>query len=128
MNSLAELRAAIAASIQGIGGLVAYDYPPADVVTPAAVVEPEEVDFRAIKRGSETWTLSVFVLIAPADAANAARQTDAFFDRSGNDLKDAIEGADVEASIEVTTADRWGEYPLAGRNLAGLRFVVEVFN
>lgn len=127
--SLAEIRTAIAGAITGKGEppLIAYDYPPASLITPCAVVEPEEVDFRAIKRGSETWTLSVFVLVVPADAEGATRQTDAFFDRSANDLKDAIEAID-EADVEVTNADRWGEYPVAGVMYQGFRLVCEAFN
>jgi hypothetical protein len=128
-ESLADIRAAIAAAVSGKGdpALHAYDYPPASLVTPCAVVEPEEVDFRAIQRGSETWTLSVFVLVVPVSAENATRQTDKFFDRSANDLKDAIEAVDI-ADIEVTGADRWGEYPVAGQMYQGFRLVCEVFN
>lgn len=79
-----------------------------------------------MKRGSETLMLSVFVLVAPTDAAGATRTTDAFFDRSANDLKDAIEGVEG-LSIEVTSADRWGEYPVAGLTYQGFRLVAEVF-
>ena len=133
MTALAEIRAQVAAAFQGGGGLTAYDDPPEEPTPPCAVVEPEEVDFRparagGFRRGGEQWTLSVFVLISPADAANAARKTDEFFDRSANDLKDAIEGAfDGRPSIEVAGGDRWGEYPFpSGLRLAGFRLVCEV--
>jgi hypothetical protein len=136
---LSDLRAALADSVRGIGepALIAYPYPPDTPTTPCAVVEPELVDWRArpgatFARGSEVWTLSVFVLVAPADAANAARQLDDLFDRDASDIKNALEGAltnadpELSGSVEVTSADRWGEYPVAGVTYAGLRFVVEV--
>lgn len=129
--NLAERRAQIAEAINGVGGLKAYDYPPADIVTPAAVVEPEELDYRGKGAGfgaGGSWSLSVFVLVTPADAEGAARRIDAFFDREGSALKDAIEGADEDAQIEVTGADRWGEYPIGGRTLAGFRLLVEVLD
>jgi hypothetical protein len=129
--NLADRRAQIAGAVNGIGGLRAYDYPPADVVPPAAVVEPEEVDYRGKGTGfgaGGEWQFSVFVLISPADAEGAARQTDAFFDRSFKDLKAAIEAVDDEGQIEVTGADRWGEYPIGGRSLAGFRLLVEVLD
>lgn len=134
MSTLAERRSQIAEAVKGIGGLIAFDYPPSGdvIVTPAAVVEPEEVDFRArpgsgFRRGGEKWTLSVFLLVASADEQTAARQVDQFFDLNVNDLKNAIEAADKNA-FEVTGADRWGEYPIGSQVFAGCRLVVEVLN
>lgn len=128
--NLAPLRQQLAEAINGVGGLRAYDYPPSQITPPAAVVEPEEVDFRArpgggFQRGGEVWRMSVFVLIAPVDAEQAARQVDEFFDRSAGDLKDRLDAIN-EPSVEVASADRWGEYNLAGSVYAGVRFVVEV--
>lgn len=136
---LRDIRRVLAASVHGAGlvPLTAYAYPPADPITPAAVVEPELVDYRArdgatFARGSEVWTLSVFVLVAAADADGASEQLDEFFDREAEDLKHKLEHAfddedELTASVEVTGADRWGEYPIAGKPpLAGLRFVVEI--
>lgn len=132
MPTLREYRHDIAAAVAGIGDpeLIGYDYAPADVVTPALIVEPEEIDWRAtpgstFRRGGAKWTLSAFVLVSPADAENATRQTDAFFDESANDLKDAIEKV-APGRIEVIGADRWGEYPLAARTLHGFRLIVEI--
>lgn len=128
MSSLAELRAAIAGAVHGKGDppLHGYAYSPSDVITPAAVVEPEEVDWDAapatFRRGNEEWEFSVFVLIAPTDAAGADAQRDAFFDRSSNDLRDAIEEAD--SALKVAGADRWGAFALAGREFAGFRLRV----
>lgn len=128
---LSELRRELAASVEGVGGLRAYDYPPAQVTTPAAVVEPEEVDYRtrsgaAFMRGGEVWRISMFILVAPIDAEQAARKVDQFFDRSAGDLKDRIETV-RKGTVAVTTADRWGEYPMRdGTVYAGLRLMIEV--
>lgn len=129
--NLAERRAQLAGALEGIAGLKAYDYPPADVVTPAAVVEPEEVDFRGKGAGfggeGGQWSFSIFVLVSAADAEGAARTTDAFFDRNAKDLADALEALE-DLTVEVTGADRWGEYPIGGRNLAGFRLIVETLD
>lgn len=135
MSSLADLRSTIAVAISGVGDppLIGYDYPPADVVTPCGIVDPDDVDFEGapatFRRGNEEWTFSVFVLVTPSDAENAARQTDQFFDRSAGDLKDAIEGAD--SALKVTGADRWGEYPYpvsGGPMYQGFRLIVKANN
>lgn len=136
---LRDIRRVLATAVEGAGTvpLHGYAYAPADPVTPAGVVEPESVDYRArdgatFARGSEVWTLSVFVLLGAADADSASEQLDAFFDREAEDLKHRLEHAfdaedELTASVEVTGADRWGEYPIAGKPpLSGLRLVVEV--
>jgi hypothetical protein len=135
VSGLAELRQTIADAIKGVGDppLTGYAYPPADVVTPCGIVDPDEVDWASapatFRRGTEEWTLSVFVLIAPADAEMATKQTDRFFDQSGNDLKNAIEEADER--LAVTGADRWGEYPYppgSGVTYQGFRLIVKANN
>ncbi|MGW2206757.1 hypothetical protein [Streptomyces sp. NPDC001774] len=92
MASLAAIRAALTATLNGIPELRGYDSVPQTVNLPAAVVQPVEIEFdKAFARGTDQYELDVFVLVSGVDWKRAQVQLDSFLAAAGaSSIREAV--------------------------------------
>ena len=134
MADLAALRDAIGDALATIPSIQVQRRPGGTVHTPAAIVEPGEVNWRgtAMQRGHEKWDMLVRCLVGTAfnEAAQVAR--DEFFG-GAKDIKDAIEShvplrdGTAAHDVFVVAARKFDAWTYQGTAYLGVEFNVEVY-
>jgi hypothetical protein len=124
---------ALEAAFTGANKIQVQRRPGAQVTTPCAVVEPDEVDFtKAMQRGTEKWDLLVRVLLGLVSNEAAQLARDAFFG-GVHDIKDAIEAhvplqdGTAAQDVIVTNARKFDAWTYQGTQYLGVEFAVEVY-
>lgn len=132
MADLAAIRKELAEAMKA-QGLRAYADNPAQLHAPAAIVEPDNVDFRgAMQRGTEQWRFLIRYLCGTASVRAAEQERDKVFG-GVKDIKDAIEShiplRDGTAADDVFVAEarRFDSWEYAGVVYLGVEFQVEVY-
>ena len=96
----------LGAALERIDDLRVYPYVPDRVVPPAAVVGWPEVTYDAtMRRGSDTYALTVWVLVGKADARSARDALAPYLDGAGtSSVKAAIRAGTYAACDSVRVA------------------------
>lgn len=133
MADLAAVRKALADACSTITGLTGYATNPGQLHPPAALVEPQEVDWRtAMGRGHDKWTFLVRVLVASTSNEAGQKARDEFFG-TAKDIKDTIEahaplrGGAAAQDVFVAEARKFDAWEYNGTPYVGVEFVVEVY-
>lgn len=84
MAAVKAIREAVAATLNTIDGLKAYDTVPESVIVPAVLVSVAASDFLlAFGRGTDRWDFDLTVLVSSADWGVAQNQLDEFVNGAG---------------------------------------------
>lgn len=84
MATMAELRAALATSIEPLSNVQVSPYMLANPTPPAADVEPAPIDYDlAMKRGLDKWTFIVRVYVGLSGDIAAQKKLDAYIEPTG---------------------------------------------
>lgn len=128
--NVGDIMQRLAGSIQGLGGLAVYAYPPDSAQPPFAFVDmPEQIAYDlTMGRGADRTTLKIWVGACAAnqmDAQSAALQC-AYAAGSGEySIKAAVESSTLDASVRVSSCE-FATIGLSGSTYAGLIFTVDV--
>lgn len=125
MTALADIRSALAAALDPVTDLSAYETVPAQVNTPAAVVAPDSIEYDTDFDGGATYTLPVQFLVALGDWGTAQRVLDGFIAHNGTAtvaLNDDVVGFEVR----VVRMESYGLTTFANTDYLGAQLVVEV--
>ena len=127
---LAEVMDALAGALDGVGGLRGYGWPVDTVTPPAGIVGyPELIAFDATyQRGSDTWTVPVWVVVGKASTRAARDALSAFVAGSGaRSVKAALEAGPytVLDDVHVVSAEP-DLYSLAGVEYLAAKFTVNI--
>ena len=121
--SFKGLRAAVAAVLNGFGGLNGYARLPNTVNLPAAVVMPSAGQFYVFDttqtRGTDDVKLTVLLLVATAVNENAQDQLDDFLPGGAFNIKALLEG-NLTNQVDFCTVDIAQDYSL--HNVAGSQY------
>ncbi len=128
-SSLADIREAIAAAIQdafpGVQALARMG----QVNAPAAVVEPERIDFHDASFLAPLYRFRVTILVALNDVDGAWRQLDAYADPATG-VRAALESdhtlGGVVGDCTVMSADLFQPYDVGDSTYLGARFLIDV--
>lgn len=132
MASISAIRDALAAQLQTITDLHAYDTIPGTIQTPAAIVEPDEpfIQFDStMGRGSDDLAFTVLVLAQEGTIRTAQDDLDGYLATAGaRSVKAAVDGdlGGVVSFARVVSAGGYGQYEFNGISYAGVRFKIEV--
>lgn len=113
MATVDEARRAIAAALQRIPGIHAYDKFPGRIIPPAAVVRRRRTRYGASFAGGAEWLMAVGLYVQLGDAVEAQELLDAYLSETGpTSVVDALRadpsfGGVVQGSV-VTEADEEG--------------------
>jgi hypothetical protein len=133
MGDIHAIREGLATALGAIAGLRTNAYVPDSVSTPAAVVGgPDEVSFdQVFGRGADRFMIPVRLYAGRASERAGQRALDAYLSSAGaQSVKAALEAdhtlGGVAHTCRVTRASGYGVYTVAGQDLLGVEFQVEV--
>lgn len=131
MATNAQIRAGLATQLRTIDGLQVYEYPPGDIVTPAALIRRRNTNYDVTFDGADdtTWGLTVFVPFSNTDVGAAS--LDDYVSTSGDEsISAAIQtdptlGGVVDYS-RVVSAEGERVTTYAGINYLSVDFNLEI--
>jgi hypothetical protein len=130
---LTTVRAALAAAVNSISGLVVHATIPSSLNVPAAVIAPATGQFltfdTTMSRGSDDLAFRVLVLVGVQDDAGAQGKLDAYLAGSGaSSIKAAVEAdPDLGGTVHYVTVEGASDYGLhdfGGTSYFGAAFTV----
>jgi hypothetical protein len=78
-DSVFEIRTALATAVSSISGLRTSAFIPDNPNPPIAVVMPERIEYDLnARRGADTYTFSIMVIVSRSDERSAQRELDAY--------------------------------------------------
>ena len=133
MATLTGIRQGIGTALESITSLTVKDYVPDSIEPPTAVVGVVEniVYDSTMARGSDTYTIPIFLYVSRVDAQDSQETLDGFLASSGSSsVKTQIESditlGGVAQSVRVVEADNYGVYSINNIDYLGVEFTVEV--
>ena len=133
MATLTGIRQGIGTALESITSLTVKDYVPDSIEPPTAVVGVVEniVYDSTMARGSDTYTIPIFLYVSRVDAQDSQETLDAYLAPTGSSsIKQAVE-SDTSLggacdSVRVVEADNYGVYNINNINYIGVEFEVEI--
>lgn len=133
MATLTGIRQGIGTALESITSLTVKDYVPDSIEPPTAVVGVVEniVYDSTMARGSDTYTIPIFLYVSRVDAQDSQETLDAYLAPTGSSsIKQAVE-SDTSLggacdSVRVVEADNYGVYNINNINYLGVEFEVEI--
>ena len=133
MATLTGIRQGIGTALESITSLTVKDYVPDSIEPPTAVVGVVEniVYDSTMARGSDTYTIPIFLYVSRVDAKDSQETLDAYLAPTGSSsIKQAVE-SDTSLggacdSVRVVEADNYGVYNINNINYLGVEFEVEI--
>ena len=133
MASLTSIRNGIGTNLGNISSLIVYNYVPDSVEPPTAivgVVQSIEYD-TSMARGSDTYTIPIFLYMSRVDAQDSQETLDAYLASSGSSSVKAQVESDqtldgTAQSCRVVEANNYGVYTVNNIDYLGVEFEVEV--
>ena len=133
MATLTGIRQGIGTALESITSLTVKDYVPDSIEPPTAVVGVVEniVYDSTMARGSDTYTIPIFLNVSRGDAQDSQETLDAYLAPTGSSsIKQAVE-SDTSLggacdSVRVVEADNYGVYNINNINYLGVEFEVEI--
>ena len=133
MATLTGIRQGIGTALESITSLTVKDYVPDSKEPPTAVVGVVEniVYDSTMARGSDTYTIPIFLYVSRVDAQDSQETLDAYLAPTGSSsIKQAVE-SDTSLggacdSVRVVEADNYGVYNINNINYLGVEFEVEI--
>ena len=133
MATLTGIRQGIGTALESITSLTVKDYVPDSIEPPTAVVGVVEniVYDSTMARGSDTYTIPIFLYVSRVDAQDSQETLDAYLAPTGSSsIKQAVESdtslGGVCDSVRVVEADNYGVYNINNINYLGVEFEVEI--
>lgn len=133
MASLKTIRDGLKTALDTIDGLIPYDTVPGSIITPCAIVQPENIEYQVAQGGATvaSWEMAITVLVQAAVEATAQDAVDDYISPTGTSSVPAAIAADQDlggtvAYAVVTEMDRYGEFTFNDIRYIGARFIVEV--
>ena len=124
MDTLSDIRAAIAAALRTVDGLEGIDHAPPQVNPPAAVVAPDSVQYDVDFEHGATYLLPVQMIVGLGDWESAQRQMDAMVAHDGTAVA-AINAIDSFECRVVAMGD-YGTTAYGDKTYLGAVLTVEV--
>ena len=133
MATLTGIRQGIGTALESITSLTVKDYVPDSIEPPTAVVGVVEniVYDSTMARGSDTYTIPIFLYVSRVDAQDSQETLDAYLAPTGSSsIKQAVD-SDTSLggacdSVRVVEADNYGVYNINNINYLGVEFEVEI--
>jgi len=127
------VREEIGVKLGAIAGLRVFHYSVDKIPPPGAIVGlPELIDFdESYDRGSDKFTLPLWVMVARADARAAEAELSAYLNGSGaKSVKAAVDDTNVNTytscdTVTVTTGVP-GSYTSGGVDMLGVEFTLDI--
>lgn len=131
--ALASIMAGLEARLATITGLRTFEYPPASVPVPAALVGfPESIEYdTTMARGADRWSIPILVLVSRASERTARTRLGQYLDSTGaTSIKTAIEADKTLGGVVHTTrvvrASTIGSYIVNDVDYVGATFIADV--
>lgn len=131
MATVAEIREAIATSLQTISGLQVYARPPGEIAVPAAIVRRRQTTYDVTFDGDDDTTFAVTVFVSFANTDVATDAIDAYLSPTGASSLVAAIHTDptlggVVAYARVTSAEGERVTNYAGIDYLSAEIVIEI--
>lgn len=133
MADLEAVRQAMADALNTLPEMRAWPQVPDQLQSPAAVIEPDEVDWStAMQRGHDKWTMLVRILVGIANSRAAQIERDKHFG-GVKDVKDALEShvplkdGTVAHDVFVSRARKFDTWTFGESVYLGVEIVVDVY-
>lgn len=125
MSSLADMRSALAAALDGIGSLSTYEVVPGQVNTPAAVIAPDSIEYHTDFDGGATYRFPVQFLVSLGDWGTAQRSLDGYVSHDGTAVA-AIDDDVTGFETRVIALEAYGLTQFNSTDYLGAQLIVEV--
>lgn len=126
MAALDDIRAAIAAAIEGVDGVQGYDHVPPQINTPCGVVAADGITYDSDFQGSATYLVPVHVFVSLGDWESAQRTLDPLVSHDG-DVVAAINALRGDVDCRVVAMGEYGLTNYANTDYFSATLTVEVF-